>query len=106
MNDEYADVINIATEIIKRTIDPVLGCRSIVAALCASDPSISDSQAFLTFRGFESETDHFPMGDVRSRYDVQFLENLDKERIAYVSSCESDIRAACHELIEILKAMS
>lgn len=53
------------------------GCREVVDL----GHSIGlETPLFDPFRGFESETDRFPVGDVRQQWSAEGLEEMDRER--------------------------
>jgi hypothetical protein len=56
------------------------GCRNVVALRHALGQEANE--LFLPFVAVDSETDHFPLGDVRTSWSSSALEREDKERLA------------------------
>ncbi len=81
------------------TISPIEGCRRICRLrFDVGDP---DSSIFLLIRAVDSETDHFPFGEVRVRFAPDYLKVLDEERDAYLASARDDIIRSCLQLVEV-----
>jgi hypothetical protein len=104
MDEDQSQIVNAAEQILRGEIDPVLGCRAIVARLRSCDPAIASLPLFLAIKGFESETDHFPLGDARTRWDLDELSKLDQERVAYTADCEQTLRVACQEIVAFFRS--
>jgi len=56
------------------------GSRNVVALRHALDQEANE--LFLPFVAVDSETDHFPLGDVRARWSSSALEREDRDRLA------------------------
>jgi hypothetical protein len=81
-------------------VDLIEGVRKICALRFAfGDP---DNPMFLPFRGIDSETEHFPRGDLRKRYALEPLSRIDSESDAYLVEARDDILRSCRELIRAL----
>lgn len=65
--------------------------------------SCPEKDAFLAIRAIESETEHFPLGAVRSHYAMEYIQSLDVELDAYLSDAKDDIRSTCTELIQAIE---
>lgn len=61
-----------------------------------SDPDLS---MFAAFVGVSSESDGFPLGDVRQRWSPDALAKLDKEADAYVSAVRDVVMSACRDIL-------
>ena len=61
--------------------------------------NLSFEKPFLVFVGIASETDEFPLGAVRDRWNPVKLLKLDAERIQYEDRVRSTVDAACTELL-------
>lgn len=58
---------------------------------------------FAVVRGFEAETDDYPVGDeVRQRYGVELLSRMDQSVKAYVERSRPVVLKACTELVRML----
>lgn len=88
----------IAQNIVNESIGLVDGCRQIVSLRLCQE--IRDDPDFLTIRGFESETDEFPIGEVRKHYNQEALKKLDTELNSYVARVKPIIISACENIIK------
>jgi hypothetical protein len=59
-----------------------------------------DDEDFLVFTGIESETDTFPLGDVRSRWSAEALAHSDAGRQATEARWREDAERASRSLIK------
>jgi len=53
----------------------------------------------MPIRAVDSETDHFPIGDVRQHWASERLKKMDSEMQSYLDDVKSDILAACREIV-------
>jgi hypothetical protein len=60
-----------------------------------------DNDVFMPIRAIESETDHFPLEEVRSRCAPDYLRRIDAEMQRYLSDARQDILDACKEIIRV-----
>jgi hypothetical protein len=74
------------------------GCRNVARLRHALGEE--RNELFLPFVAVDSETDHFPLGDVRTRWSPSALEREDKERLA----CEQFHTAAIGDATDKLLA--
>ncbi|MBV9836366.1 MAG: hypothetical protein JO055_18250 [Alphaproteobacteria bacterium] len=58
-----------------------------------------DLMMFVPFRGVSSESDGYPLGDVRQHWHPDALAKLDKKMEAYVSAVRDDIMSACRDVL-------
>jgi hypothetical protein len=61
------------------------------------------NELFLPFVAVDSETDHFPLGDVRARWSLNALEREDKERLACEQVYAAAIATATDKLLTYAK---
>jgi hypothetical protein len=75
------------------------GCRKI----CRLRHKLSDPEngVFLPIRGIESETDHFPLGEARSKCATENLHRTDTEMEQYLAGAREDILKACRQIIQV-----
>jgi hypothetical protein len=73
------------------------GCRNVVALRDALEQGTN--KLFLPFAAIDSETDHFPLGDVRARWSSSALEREDKERLACEHFYAGAVRDATDKLL-------
>lgn len=94
------EIITTAEQILARQVDPLEGCRSIVQSQSRLSEEDRLDPDLLTLVGIDSETDHFPTGDVRQRWNPESLRLLDAQRLEYLARNESLLREACSALIK------
>jgi hypothetical protein len=92
------EAIAVVQGILLGAIDPIDGIRKL-NQLRVNFEQIS---AFDCFVGMDSETDDFPRGEIRKRYEKLFLERLDEEARLYLDERKDIIKDACKTLVEAL----
>jgi len=90
-------MVQVARLMLAGQYDLIEGCRRIVSLGSLIDAE--DEEVLIPFRGFDSETDHFPRGDVRRQYAPVFLESLDKESDEYLADARTEILRFCSDLL-------
>jgi len=102
MNDSEAkkEILYIAQEMLKGSIDLIIGCRLIKSL--RHQTNISDNEIFVPFIGIDSQTDHYPLGKVRELCDPDYLARVDKEISDFLAFTSEYIRDACRDLIKTL----
>jgi hypothetical protein len=93
------EAIEIAQQILDKIIDPISGSRELSQYRNAFD----DIEEILFFVGVDSETDLFPLGDMRKLYDSCYLKRLDDELADYLADEKDAIEDACRALIKALE---
>ena len=92
------ELVDVAQRMVAGTYDLIEGCREIVSLRHEIDDP--DNEVFTPIRGIESDSDDYPKGSVRSHYQKDFLERLDKEETEYLSRTKSVIITSCEEIIK------
>ncbi|HCU05793.1 MAG: hypothetical protein A2X77_06070 [Gammaproteobacteria bacterium GWE2_42_36] len=95
---ERKNITNLAQKIIDGSINIIEGCRQISSLKIEKE--MRDNSDFLIIRGFESETDEYPLGIVRKNYNQESLRKLDKEIMTYLNESKPVILEACKNLIK------
>jgi hypothetical protein len=92
-----AEIVATAQAMLTGETGLIEGCRRI----CKLRHEVGDPEnpVFLPIRGIESETDHFPLGEVRKQYAPDYLKRLDDEMRRYLAEAQEDILSACREII-------
>jgi len=72
------------------------GCRTI--RLLCHQIGEHNNPIFNTILVVESDTDQYPVDDVRAKYDKSFLQQLDKELAEYMQSAGPSILNACRKI--------
>lgn len=91
------EVVDAATAIIDGRLDLVRGCRKLNHLCRGIEPY--NQKIFLSITGFESETDDYPLDDVRQHYDEKHLAKLDQEMLEYCDRARSSILGACRLIV-------
>ncbi|MBK8321760.1 MAG: DUF2489 domain-containing protein [Betaproteobacteria bacterium] len=93
-------IVAVSQAMLDGRIDLIEGVRKICRLRFEyGDP---DSALFLPFRGIDSETEHFPRGNLRDRYASGSLKKIDSESDAYLATARDDILQCCRELVQAL----
>lgn len=90
-------IIAIATSMISGEKNLIEGCRILTGLRFEIDNP--DDDAFIVFRGVDSETDGYPLGKVRDGYNTEYLRRLDCDMDRYLEKAKPDIIEACEEII-------
>lgn len=97
--DELASV---SRRIVHGELHPIEGCR-MVASIRNELPEC-DATVFDRIVLVESETEHFPMGEIREHYNAEVLRRLDQEMEDYLHDETGNIKEACRSIILFLGA--
>lgn len=98
-NKADTKLVAIANAMLGGEVNLIEGCRVICSLRYeSSDP---DHQVFLPIRGIESESDHYPLGEYRKQYAPEYLQRIDAEMEKYLVEAQSDILAACREIVQV-----
>jgi len=100
--DDYAqskkqEMLEVARLMLADRYDLIEGCRRI--ASLGSRIDARDDPTFVPFRGFASEMDGFPRGQVRQNYAVEYLQRLDTAASEYPAKAKTEILIACGDLL-------
>jgi hypothetical protein len=92
------ELVMVATAMLAGEKDLLEGVREICSLRhAAGDP---ENKVFHKLRTVDSETDHFPLGDVRSQWLLERLSQLDIEKARYLDEARADILSACKAIID------
>lgn len=92
------ELIRIASDMLAERLDIISGCRQLCDPLVRAGLHV-DRDA-LTIAGVDSESDLFPLGEVRARWAEAALVEMDAQREAYVAEARPRVLAACRALID------
>ena len=95
------ELITVANRVIVGEVPLLEGVRKIhnLSSLIEE----RDNPVFLRIRGIESQTDHYPVGEVRNQYNPDSLRKLDHDLEQYMASVREDIFDSCRKIIEIFE---
>ena len=97
-NHWHDRLVSIASDIADGNLDFVAGLRLIVGVW--KDAGQPAGECFDVLRALESDTDHFPVGEVRRHCTIEYLAAADAEKEQYFLKCRDDLLAACSEIIQ------
>jgi len=95
-----SELVSVANAMLDSKMDLIEGVRRVCSLRLAIDDP--DNDVFIPFRAIESETDHFPLGEMRSRCSTDYLQRMDADMTLYLSDAKQDILNGCKEIIRIL----
>ena len=91
------ELVRVAHEMLEARMDLIEGVRRICGLRHqVGDP---DNPVFMPIRAIDSETDHFPIGQMREGCDAEYLQRVDIEMNSYLEQAREDLRSACREII-------
>ena len=100
--ERRAELVAVAQAMLDGRLHLIEGARKICALRFAvGEP---DNEVFMPIRSTESETDHFPLGEMRSRCAIEYLERTDREMDRYLAKAKLDILAACEGIVRTFSA--
>lgn len=93
----HSELVAIATAMLEDRMHLIEGARKI----CEIRQSVEDPEAevFMPIRGFESETDDFPLGEARAHCAADYLKQVDREMDEYIAEARQDVLSACRDLV-------
>ncbi len=91
------EVVHVSRSVLDRSVGVIEGAR-LLAALRFRVRAENDED-FLVFTGIDSQTDHFPLSDVRARWNSDALVRYDAERQRAESDFREGAEVACRNLI-------
>lgn len=99
VENKRTELISVATSMLDGKMNLIEGVRKICSLRHAvGDP---ENEVFLSIRAIDSETDHFPIGQVRERCAREYLQRIDKEMESYLADAKDDILKACQEIVQV-----
>jgi Protein of unknown function (DUF2489) len=91
------EVVDVARRMLDGSVGIVEGARSLVAL--SSRVRAEEDPDFLVFVAIDSETDHFPIGDVRGHWNRDALAREDATRSQFEEESKQEAQDACRKLI-------
>ena len=79
-------------------LDLIQGCRILVRH--ATELEEIAASEYRVIAGVESETDDLPLGEVRTRWAEEALEEKDREKEVYLQRIEPLLRATCEAILK------
>lgn len=78
----------------------IAGCRFLCRYRHECD--VDDGAIWNPIIGFESETDDYPLGELRQKYSSAYLQRLDAEIVSYIDESTPIIFECCEKLLTAL----
>lgn len=94
-----SELVAIATAMLDGRMHLIEGARKICKLRYAVDQP--ENEVFMPIRAIESETDHFPLGEMRKRCAADYLQRMDDEMNQYLVDARQDILAACKDIVRV-----
>ncbi len=93
------ELIAVANAMLDGEINLIEGVRKI----CSLRHAIGDPEndVFMPIRAIESETDHFPIGELRKQCSDDYLQRVDNEMQRYLAEAKEYIFTVCQEIIRV-----
>ncbi len=90
-------------EIARSVLDGRIAIVEAVREMCALRylTGQPDDEFFLPIRAIESDTERFPVGAVRERYDAAYLQQLDDELQAYLADVREEFVLLCKKIMRM-----
>jgi hypothetical protein len=91
------EVLDVARKMLEKKIHLIEGCRRICSL--RHDLDDPENELFIPFRGIDSETDHYPLGEARNQCDANYIKRIDHEIDEYLSVVGEPLAQACKALV-------
>jgi hypothetical protein len=99
--ENWRALIEVLNALLSERISLTEGCRRV--SRLASDLDQRSNKLFLPFVGVDSETDRFPLGEVRTRWSPEALVREDQERARIEDHYRSFVANACTALLPYVR---
>ena len=99
-DNEITKLLALLNSILNGVVGIIDGCRKVVEIQYRLN--MYDNKNFAVFESIDSDTDHFPIGDVRQYWNKESLAKADIEMKAYEEDVKNEVREACEKLISEL----
>jgi hypothetical protein len=102
--ENWRALIEVLDALLSEHISVTEGCRQVWRL--ASDLNQRSNKLFLPFVGVYSETDRFPLGEVRTKWSPAALVREDEERARVENHYKSFVTNACKALLPYARGRS
>lgn len=92
-----AEIVAVARALLAGNLDLVSGCRRLNQICRRIEPL--NRKIFNPIIGFDSETEDYPLGEIRNIYEKAYLDKLDREIAEYSERARSGIFNSCRLII-------
>lgn len=103
MNQTKSEIRQLAQKIIDNKIDFVGGCRKIAQlSYYLNDVDFNNvEEHLLIMRGISSESDRFPLGEVRKTCSPKHLAKLDLDKEGFVAFYRPQVLHCCQDIVQL-----
>lgn len=98
LNAHAVEIVQTASAMLAGSLDLVTGSRRICAL--RHKVNIAGEGLFDPIVAFESDTDIFPIGDLRQQFSPEYLQKLDDDLEEHIKSAKPAVLVACKQIIE------
>lgn len=91
------ELVEVALSMLEGKMDLILGARKICHLRFVLEET--ENAIFNTIVAIESETDHLPLGKMRSNCNADYLAKMDLEKEEYLLLVKADILMSCKKII-------
>jgi hypothetical protein len=99
-----AEIARVAHQLRLGSVDPIEGCREILAASHLVRPEERTSSCFALLALIDDEGERFPRPPQRHLFEPGFLLVLDQQRSSFLLRVSGELNAACDELVAMMDA--
>lgn len=93
------ELVGLANAMLAGEVNLIEGVRKMCSLRFAiSDP---ENDVFIPLCAIDSETDHYPLGEMRARCADGYLRRIDTEMENYLEEVRQDILDVCRDIIRI-----
>lgn len=93
------ELVGLANSMLAGEVNLIEGVRKMCSLRFAiGDP---ENDVFIPLRAIDSETDHYPLGEMRARCADDYLRRMDTEMENYLEEARQDILDVCRDIVRI-----
>lgn len=100
----YREILAAARGVLDGTVGMVDAARTLTSISYAL--GVENDEPFISFRGIDSETDDYPLGDVRARWNPAALAREDAKRERYEEEVRESVKEGCRALLAKYESLS
>jgi hypothetical protein len=102
IDSKRKELVATATAMLFGEINLIWGIRRILSL--SGEIGDGGNEVYIPVRAIDSETDHFPLGDVRLNWESGALGRMDIEMEDYLTEAKEDILRSCQEIVQFYSA--
>jgi hypothetical protein len=102
IDSKRRELISTAAAMLSGDVSLIAEIRRILSLSAAIGDA--GNEVFISMRAIDSETDHFPLGDVRLGWESGALDRMDIEMKDYLAAAKEGILRSCQEIVQVYSA--